>query len=279
MKNILVPVDFSKDSINALHHAINIANKIKAHLSIIHVRKDKNYDEPFIIDGKEQEYGKTVDEFLKEIVDDAKKNYTGGGRVGYSVKVGRIYKAITDRAEEDRSYLIVMGTHGVSGFEELWVGSNAFRVVCKAPCPVLTIRGGFKKMELDKIILPIDAPKETRKKVPFTTEFAKALGAEIHVVAVRTTKRKDIVARLKKYVDQTAEYIENRGVKVVKSEVYGSNLADITYTYGVHKSGRVISIVSDLRGTPVSMGISTTAQQMVNHSPIPVLSIHPTYLK
>ena len=279
MKNILVPVDFSKDSINALNHAVHLANKVKANITIIHVRKDKNYDEPFIIKGKEQEYGKTVDEFLKELVADVKKNYTAGGSVSYTIKVGKIYKAITDRAQEDRSYLIVMGTHGVSGFEELWMGSNAFRVVSAAPCPVITVRGGFRKFELDRIVLPIDAPRESRKKVPFTTELAKALGAEVHVISVRTTKRKDIVARLKRYVDQTAEYIEKRGIKVVTSERFGSNIADLTYSYAVDKSARLIAVMSDQRGKPVTMGISSNSQQMVNHSPIPVLSIHPSYSK
>ena len=44
MKSILVPIDFSKDSMNALEHAIAMANKVKANIRIVHVRKDKNYD-------------------------------------------------------------------------------------------------------------------------------------------------------------------------------------------------------------------------------------------
>jgi len=279
MKSILVPVDFSKDSINALDHAISIANKLKATIRIIHVRKDKNYDDPFIIKGKEREYGKTVEEFMHEIIQEYKPKYKGGGGFDYSIKVGKIYKAITDRAEEDHSFLIVMGTHGVSGFEETWLGSNAYRVVCKAPCPVLTVRSGFKQRTIKKIVVPIDAHRETRKKVPFAAEIAAAFGAEVHIVAVRTTNRKDIIQRLKKYVDQSAEYLEKKRVKVVKDEVYGSNIADLTYSYGVHIGAQIISIVSNERGTPINMPISTTAQQMVNHSPIPVLSMHPTYVK
>ena len=279
MKNILVPVDFSKDSINALEHAIVIANKVKANLRIIHVRKDKNYDEPFIIHGKEKEYGKTVQEFCKDIIKEYQPKYKGGGNFDYLVRVGKIYKVITDQAILDKSFLIMMGTHGVSGFEELWLGSNSYRVVGKAPCPVITVRHGFKRKKISKIILPIDAHRETRVKVPFTVELAAPFGAEVHVISVRTTNKAEIIKRLKNYVTQTSEYLEKRNIKVVKDDIKGSSIADITYTYGVHVGAELISIVSNERGTPVNMTISTTAQQMVNHSPIPVLSIHPDYIK
>ncbi len=73
------------------------------------------------------------------------------------------------------------------------------------------------------------------------------------------------------------EYLEKRNITVIRDDIKGSNLAEITYTYGVHHGADLISIVSNQRGTPVNMPISTTAQHMVNHSPIPVLSIHPDY--
>lgn len=52
MKRVLVPVDFSRDSMNALNAAISVANKIESDIRFIHVRKNKDYDEPFVIEGK-----------------------------------------------------------------------------------------------------------------------------------------------------------------------------------------------------------------------------------
>jgi len=279
MKSILVPIDFSRDSVNALEHAIFLANKLNSNLRIIHVRKDKNYDQPFIIEGKEKAYSKTVEEFCQEVLGLYRPKYKGTGYFNYVIKTGKIYKAIVDQALKDSSYLIVMGTHGVSGFEEFWLGSNSYRVVCKSPCPVLTVRNGFKKTNISKIILPIDAHRETRVKVPITAELAGALGAEVHVVSVRITARKDIMKRLKNYTLQTADYLKKLNIPVVVSSLKGSSISDITYTYAVHNKAELITIVSNQRGTPVNMNISTNAQQMVNHSPIPVLSIHPSYLK
>ncbi len=128
-------------------------------------------------------------------------------------------------------------------------------------------------------MLPIDAARETRKKVPFTADLAAALEAEVHVVSVRTTQRADIKKRLNNYVKQIGDYLHKRGVKIVTDELYGSDISDLTTSYGVHIGADLIAIMSNQRGTPLNMHISSTAQQMVNHSPIPVLSIHPSYLK
>jgi len=277
MKSILVPIDFSKDSMNAFMHAIVFANKMKANLRMIHVRKSKDYDKPFILDSPDTGYGKTVREFCNGIVSKYSQTYNAGGKFDHVIKEGKIYKAIIDQAAKDKTDLIIMGTHGISGFEEFWLGSNAYRVVSKAPCPVLTIRSGFKKKNIKKIVLPIDAHRETRQKIPFTTELAKEFGAEVHVVDVRTTNRADIKKRLKNYADQAMQYVKDHDVKAVKGSKYGSNIADITIAYAVHANADLVTIVSNQRGTPVNMHISTTAQAMVNHSPIPVLSIYPNF--
>ncbi len=277
MKNILVPIDFSKDSMNAFLHSILFANTLKANLRLIHVRKNKDYDEPFVLAGPDSGYGKTVEEFCQSIVSRYLQIYNGGGKLDFIIKKGKIYKAIIEQAEKDKTDLIIMGTHGISGFEEFWLGSNAYRVVSKASCPVLTIRNGFKKKIITKIVLPIDAHRETRQKIPFTVELAKEFDAEVHVVDVRSTERKDIKKRLNNYADQAMHYVMEHGVKGVRNSKVGSNIADITIAYAVHANADMIAMVSNQRGTPVNMHLSTTAQQMVNHSPLPILSIYPDF--
>lgn len=279
MNCILVPVDFSKDSVNALDNAIRIANKTGAGVRVLHVRKSKNYDEPFVINGKDKEYGKTVEDFCQDLMDRFSFKYKAKGTFEYRIREGKIYKAIADQAKEDNADLIVMGTHGVSGFEEFWLGSNSYRVVCKAPCPVLTIRYGFHSKEVERIILPIDAPSETRKKVPYVAELAAAMGAEVHVIGVRSTNKADIVKRIHNYVIQTTDYLKKRNIKVVKKELYGGDVSEITMSYAVHNDAQLICIMSNHRGTPLNLNTSSSAQQMVNHSPVPIISIHPSYFK
>lgn len=271
MKKILVPIDFSKDSMHALKHALTLTGKVDAGLRIIHVRKNKDYDRPFIIEGSEIAYEKTVRNFCEEIIN----KYKNRQNLDYVVARGKVYAKIVERALKDKTDMIIMGTHGVSGFEEFWLGSNSYRVVCQAPCPVLTIQYGFRKKNITKIVLPVDAYRDTRQKVPFTTELAAMVGAEIHIVEVRSTNESVIKKRLKKYADQVYDYVTKRKVKAIRDSLYGSSITDLTISYAVHVGAELISIVSNQRGTPVNMRISTFAQEMVNHSPIPVLSIYP----
>ena len=276
MKNILVPVDFSKGSIHAIEYAINIVNKIGGDLRILHVRKTKSYDKPFILEGSEKSYSKTVDEFCNEILGHYREQYKGKGTFNYVITTGKIYKNVINEAEKLDAGLVVMGTHGISGFEELWVGSNSYRVVSKASCPVLTIRHGFKRKNIKKIILPIDIYKNTRQKVPVVAELAQKLGAEVHVLDVRTSDRKDIMYRLKRYGDQAFEYVDKQGIKVVRKTERSSDIVDGIVAYGCHINADMIAICKLDRGTPGNQSISTLAQQMVNHSPVPVLSISPS---
>jgi nucleotide-binding universal stress UspA family protein len=276
MKNILVPVDFSKGSMHALEHAIKMINKIGGDLRILHVRKSKSYDQPFILKGSEKNYSKTVDEFCNEILSHYKEQYKGNGTFDYVITTGKIYKNVINEAKKIDAGLVVMGTHGVSGFEELWVGSNSYRVVSKASCPVLTIRHGFKKTNISKIILPIDVYKNTRQKVPIVAELAEKFKAEVHVVDVRTSDSKDIIYRLKKYGDQAFEYIDKQGIKTIRKSKKGSNIVDVVIAYGCHINADLIAITKLDRGTPGNQSISSAAQQMVNHSPVPVLSITPS---
>lgn len=273
MKNILISIDFSKDSMHALEHAIKIINKIGGDLKILHVRKSKSYDQPFILKDSEKSYAKTVDEFCNEILDHYKGQYEGKGTFDYVITTGKIYKNVVNEAEKMDAGLIVMGTHGVSGFEELWLGSNSYRVVSKASCPVLTIRYGFKKKGIKKIVLPIDVYKNTRQKVPVVAELAGKFNAEIHVVDVRTSDRKDIILRLKRYGDQAYDYLDNRGCNIIRKTKKGSNIVDEIIAYAVHVGADLIAITKLDLGTPGNQSISSAAQQMVNHSPIPVLSI------
>ena len=276
MKNILVPVDFSTGSMHALEYAIKTVNKIGGDLRILHVRKSKSYDRPFILKDSEKSYSNTVDEFCNEILDHYKDQYKGKGAFDYVISTGKIYRNVIEEAEKLGAGLIVMGTHGVSGFEELWLGSNAYRVVSKSSCPVLTIRHGFKRKNIKKIILPIDIYKNTRQKVPVVAELAAKLKAEVHVLDVRTSDRKDIIYRLTKYGDQAFEYIDKQGIKVIRKAKKGSDIVDAIVAYGCHINADLIAISKLDRGTPGNQSISSTAQQMVNHSPIPVLSIKPS---
>jgi len=267
MKNILVPIDFSADSINAFEHAIFIANKLNANIRLIHVKKNKNFEAPFYFKDFNLSVGKSVEDFMNVLINKYKQEVKN--QLDYKIREGKVYIEITNQAKYDDSFLIVMGTHGVSGFEELWIGSNAYRVVSNSPCPIITIRNGFLHKNLENIIIPIDLSIDSRKKVPFVTEIAMLFKSKVHIIGVSELKSPDILSKLNSYCSQVEEYLKDKKVDYLKNILTGSNITELTINYANSVNAELITIMTE-QNSNSAFWLGPYAQQMVNHSPIPV---------
>lgn len=272
MKTIIVPIDFSGDSINALEHAIKIANTVDANLRMVHVQKSNQFKVPKYFVDFNKMYSNDVHDYFKVLIDKYSKKIKT--KFDYVLRQGKVYKEVVDQTKEDNAYMIVCGTHGISGFEEFWIGSNAYRIVSNAECPVLTIRNGYLKKSISKIVLPIDMTSESRQKTNFTVELAKFFDAEIHVVSVKETNTPAVINRIEKYVVQTTDYIKEKGIKCVNDSLFGSNITESTIEYAISVDAELISIMTEQVASTKNLWLGKYAQQMVNHSPIPVLSNH-----
>ncbi len=269
MKTILVPIDFSADSINALEHAIIIANKVEASIRLIHVVKSKNFEAPFVINEFTSTLSNSIDDFMKRILDKYEKKVKGG--MDFKIREGKIFREICNQAKYDDAYLIVMGTHGVSGYEEKVIGSNAYRVVVNAPCPIITIRQKFGPVTPKKIVLPIDMSKDTRKKIPFVTEYAMMFGAEVHILGVSDVNSADIKKKLSLYSNQIEEYLTEKNIKVKKEIIMNKDITESIIQYAEKNDANLIAIMTE-QVSRIAFWLGPAAQEIVNHSPVPVMS-------
>ncbi len=267
MKKIIVPLDFSDDSVNALDFAVSVAKKTDAEVLMINIIKTSRFD---FFKGVENVATKGDFETLISKYGDFKD------RIHYKIRKGKVYREIVEQAIEDKAFLIIMGSHGVSGFEEVWIGSNAFRVVSEAPCPVITLRKEFQKRSIDKIVLPIDTTFESRQKIPMTVEIAKLFDAEIHIWGVCSNEVDNELVKVKKYVAQTAEVIIKQGVtKIVTTVVEGKNKSKMALEYANKNGADLISIMTEQEEDFSLNLMGSYAQYMVHHSNIPILACHP----
>ncbi|MBE9491699.1 MAG: universal stress protein [Bacteroidetes bacterium] len=272
MKTILVGIDFLDCSINALIHAISIANIAKSDIILLWVNRPEYNKEVFLFEPDKLQH--VVKEKFRELID--KYQPTLDGKMIYKIREGKVYKEVVSEAEESKADLIIIGTHGSSGFEEFWIGSNANKVVSFTKLPIITIRGGIDiRRPLNRIVMPIDSTLETRQKVPFTSIMAKMHNAEIFVVSVYTTKVRAIRSRVNSYTDQVKEYLDDMEVKHTVDTVDADNLTTATIEYAKKIDANLISIMTEQERTTTNLWLGSYAQQMVNHSPFPVLSIHP----
>ena len=261
------PLDFSDDSVNALDFAVSVAKKTDAEIMMINVIKTSRFD---FFKGVENVATKGDFETLMN------KYGSFSSHIQYKIRKGKVYREIVEEAIESKAFLIIMGSHGVSGFEEVWIGSNTFRVVSEAPCPVITLRKEFQKRSIDKIVLPIDTTFESRQKIPMTVEIAKLFDAEIHVRGVCINEVENELIKVKKYVSQTAEVIEKQGVrKIITSVVEGKNKSKMALEYANEVNADLVSIMTEQEEDFSLNLMGSYAQYMVHHSNIPILACHP----
>jgi universal stress protein A len=143
IRRILVPTDFSAASERALEFAASLAQHYDASLELLHVQEDPIYtamypDAYFAdIEGLRRQLTRDAERSLADIVT---KHPGVEGRTTSRVVIGRPASVIIEQSGNGGADLIVMGTHGRSGFAHLMLGSVAERVVRSSTCPVLTVR-------------------------------------------------------------------------------------------------------------------------------------------
>jgi nucleotide-binding universal stress UspA family protein len=273
MKKILVAVDFSECSLNALEHAITIAKKAEADLQMAFVIKPESSREMFT-EGP-QTLGAMVKDKFEELIEKY-HHQMGKQKLTYKIAEGKIYKEIVKLAEHKEIFLVVVGTHGSSGFEEFWIGSNAFRVVSASPKPTVSIRGGVNiKRNLERIVMPIDSTVETRQKVPFTAYMAGIFKAEVHILSIYSSGAENIRSLVDGYSQQVMKHLEEENIRYKIVPMPCENLTDATIEYAHQIDANLISIMTEQEKTAKNIILGPYAQQMVNHSPFPVLCIHP----
>ncbi|MDA3866261.1 MAG: universal stress protein [Salinivirgaceae bacterium] len=274
MKHILVPVDFSEGSVNALEMAIAFANHMNFNVRMIHVIKDsvfyqKNLNLSNLVEIKNEKVIHNLKTLVSQYATEVKNT------IDYRIRSGKVYNEIANQAKYGEAELITIGAHGTSGFEELWLGNNAYKVVNNSPCPVMSVRNSYKRHQIQRIVLPIDDTPETRQKIPYTAYVAKQFGAQLHLLQVSETKKESVLERINEYCNQAASFLANNNLDFVVEKIIGNNLTDITIDYSMRTDADLISIMTEQSESTKNIWLGPYAQQMVNHSPIPVLSIQP----
>ena len=272
MKTIIVPIDFSKESLTGLEYSLMLAEKTMANIQMVYVIAKNESINDDLLEKRHEMANMKFEAILQKYK--AKSNLKF--ELSYTIKEGNIFKEITALGEAHEDALIVLSTHGQSGFEELFIGGNAYKIVSHSRNPVITIRKSKISSNIDRIVLPLDITFQTREKVPYTVKFAKAFNSEIHLLTVSSTSAKNIEEKLKQYAEQVAKYIEFQKVPCKIKYLQGDNLTDITLDYAHSVNADLISIMTEQEKSVANLLLGSYAHQMINKTDIPVLSF-PNY--
>jgi universal stress protein A len=141
IKRIVVATDFSELSTEAIDTAVAFARQSGALLDLVHVATEASYAVPPPMDMLRLpiDLPSVVNEASSRLATEEDRVRARGVACEGNVLVGRAENEIVDHAEKTRSDLIILGTHGRSGFGHALLGSVAEKVVQHAHCPVLTV--------------------------------------------------------------------------------------------------------------------------------------------
>lgn len=279
MKRVLVPVDFSEASMNALNFGVELANLLKADLRVMHVITGKNYAPSFATHNTEMRIDGLVDTWMLKIKEDYQPLYkVHNGVFDFKIREGNVTREITNQAKYDDTSLIVLGSHGISGFEDRWIGSNAYRVVSNATCPVMLVRKDVEWKPFKRIVLPLEIKKESRLKVPVVTGVAKLFGAKLYLVGLKETNLKSMINSIRSVIRQVDRFIKSN--TQLETEIFilsGGNLPRKLIEYGESVQADLVTIQIHHETNLFNDLVKPFANDLINIATIPVLVVPTKY--
>ena len=142
VKRILVPVDFSKASEKALRYAVAFGRQLEAKISLLHVQQVP-YASPdtMMYPGMAPLSARELERAAIERLHETARRLIPANAFGRAfIRTGVPFDEICKAATEAKAYMIIISTHGYTGFRHVLLGSTAERVVRHAGCPVLVVR-------------------------------------------------------------------------------------------------------------------------------------------
>lgn len=271
MKKILVPTDFSNQAENALKVAVQLAKRYNSEIHILHMIElpmhqivaTSNFSElPEAVF-----FMKIAHNHFEETLD---RDYLDGIDIYENIKFNTASDGILEACNEDDIDIIVMGSHGASGFKEMFIGSTAEKIVRTAKKPVLVIKNKDEAFNVNDFVFASDFNNDNKETYRQAVKLAKSWGAKIHLLTVNTAGNFKTTSE--------SEMAMNEFIKGIDYENYSLNIFnDISVEKGILNFSKAIN--ADLIGisTHGRQGIAhffngSISEDIVNHANRPVIT-------
>ena len=191
MKKILVPIDFSKQAEYAAQIAAKIAIQTNSELHLLHMLElPTDVIDPSNFGSSDSSpstllYMKRAQEKFEKLT---KRYFLKNVKVVKSVFFHETFDGIIQESKKQEVDLIVMGSQGSTGFEEMFVGSNTEKVVRHSAVPVLVVKNEIDDFKLNDIVFASNFNEDAKPTFKKVVAFAKIFDAKIHLLKVNTAQ-------------------------------------------------------------------------------------------
>tara|TARA_R110001632_G_scaffold190548_1_gene311188 strand:+ start:134 stop:961 length:828 start_codon:yes stop_codon:yes gene_type:complete len=235
MYKILVPIDFSNKSEYAAKMAAEIGKKTDCQIYLLHLVElpsgivDMGAGSNFSIP-ESMMYLRKVKEKILEL---KARFFTEEQIVKYSIRFQHPYEGIKDYAKKINANLIVMGSQGISDFEEMIIGSNTEKIVRTSDIPVLVVKTDANKFRFRDLVFASNYKEENKATFKKFLAFAKQFNSKIHLLKVNTVGKFESSAVTK---EKIKEFIKEFDVSKSTINVY----SDTSVAKGITNFSREI---------------------------------------
>lgn len=278
MIRILVPYDFSESAQNALDFAIGLTkNYPKMEILVLHIIETPLSTgigamggglDP-IPDFESQVFFVELMESRKSQFEKLKKDYASEPfELVTKIEIGNIYRGISENIHKSQIDLVVMGSRGSSGLDEVLIGSNTEKVVRTATCPVITIKEKTDVSQLKKVVFASDFKESDQEVAGRFKKMQSMFDAEFYFVYINTPGNfetsRESMNRIRKFV-QTHKF------EHVKAEIYNSiSEEEGILQFAEDIQADMIAITTHGRSGFLHLITGSIAEDVVNHSKRPV---------
>jgi len=171
---------------------------------------------------------------------------------------------------------VVMGSHGLHGVEELFIGSHAQKVVRFSPVPVLLVKNADPELEINNVVFASDFEDEVKGAFERVLDFAQLVGSKVHLLFINTpanfTDSSKIHKKMDSFKELNPEIAESTDVYNCTYDVEDGLLLSCN-----RMNADVIAMVTHGRKGIIRLVRRSITETIINYSKIPVLSL--PYLK
>lgn len=272
MKRILIPTDFSKYADEAIEVGAQIAKNNNSEIVLIHMLELPTHMND-AISGETSIpeimlFKRKAEETLKSIKN---RTYLAGIKVTEVVRLDGAYKGINNYIKQNSDFdLIIMGSHGATGINEILVGSNTEKVVRQSEIPVLVIKNKIETFKTSNIVFASDFSNEIKKPFKKVLEFTKIFGSKLNLVMICTPNSFKSTSAARKIVN---EFVSEFDMPDYSFEIYNeNNIEKGIINYSNENNGDIIAFCTHGRTALNHFFTGSISEDLVNHSSKPVLT-------
>lgn len=276
INKILIPTDFSDSANNALNLALQMAQRQSAEIHLLHIiqlhklvppteaNPHANFTELVINSAIEQ---------MKRLKVEFENNYNC--KVFTTVEFGGISINTNEYVKKNDIDLVIIGTHGTSGWKAFFLGSNAITIVKNVICPILIVPITSSKVDFTSILYPVRNMDGMVEKYDYIRPIIRRNDSYIRLLGILEESERDMLPQFTERFKEMENVVLKELSHVISDVHICKNIADKVLEVVDQSKADLLVINANLDDSWSVFFNDTFTQKTVNHAKIPIFCVKP----